>query len=175
MITILVAYDQNRVIGNKGGIPWDIPRDLQLFKKRTVNNVVIMGRNTWESLPVRPLPGRTNIVVSKSMGSGGEIVSGGAFFNGMRPLYVKRNLEESILFARNLAAGSNPQKEVFIIGGGLVYKESLEMGVVDRIIATKVRGNYEGDVYFPELNDNWQPENLVASYAEFDVVEFSRI
>ena len=82
MITILVAYDQNRVIGNKGGIPWDIPRDLQLFKKRTVNNVVIMGRNTWESLPVRPLPGRINIVVSKSMGTGGEISSGGAFFNG---------------------------------------------------------------------------------------------
>jgi dihydrofolate reductase len=175
MITILVAYDQNRVIGNKGGIPWDIPRDLQLFKKRTVNNVVIMGRNTWKSLPVRPLPGRINIVISKSMDSGREISSGGAFFNGMRPLYVKRNLEESALFARNLATKSNPQKEVFIIGGGLVYKESLEMGIVDRIIATRVKGNYEGDVYFPDLNDNWQPEKLVASYEEFDVVEFSRI
>ena len=79
------------------------------------------------------------------------------------------------MFSINLATKSNPQKEVFIIGGGLVYKESLEMGIVDRIIATKVKGNYEGDVYFPELNDNWQPENLVASYEEFDVVEFSRI
>ena len=84
----------------------------------------------WGSLPVRPLPGRINIVVSKSMDSGCEISSGGAFFNGMRPLYVKRNLEESVLFARSLAARYNPQKEVFIIGGGFVYKESLEMGIV---------------------------------------------
>ena len=175
MITILVAYDQNRVIGSKGGIPWHIPRDLQLFKKRTINNVVIMGRNTWESLPVRPLSGRTNIVISKSMGAGDEISSGGAFFNGMRPLYVRTNLEEAAMFARNLAAKDNPQKEVFIIGGGFVYRESLEMGIVDKIIVSRIRGNYEGDVYFPELNDNWQPENLVASYKEFDVVEFSRI
>ena len=175
MITILVAYDQNRIIGNKGDIPWKISRDLQLFKKRTVNNVVVMGRKTWESLPIRPLPGRVNIVVSKSMGPGDEISSGGAFFNGMRPLYVKCNLEEAVLFARNLASKANPQKEVFIIGGGVVYRESIEMGIVDRIIVSKVKGNYKGDVYFPELNDNWQPENLVASYKEFDVVEFSRI
>ena len=66
MFTILVAYDENRVIGNEGRLPWDLPKDLKLFKERTLDNIVIMGRKTWESLPVKPLPKRLNIVVSKS-------------------------------------------------------------------------------------------------------------
>lgn len=158
MITIIVAYDEGRVIGNNGSIPWRLPEDFKLFKKRTTNQVVIMGKKTYLSLPdkFRPLPNRQNIVLSR------------------RAKTKKRDgwfseLEDSIDWAKSHV----PDKEIFIIGGEQIYRLALEKNVVDKIIVSKVHGNHEGDTFFPELEECWK-ETSIEKYEGFDVVCYER-
>ena len=109
MVSLIVAKSKNNVIGNKGRIPWYIPNDLKRFKELTTNNVVIMGRKTFESLPkeYRPLPNRVNIILSNDKSYNKNCC------------IVCDNLKTAIK-----KAGNN--KEIFIIGGGEVYKEGLK-------------------------------------------------
>lgn len=155
-ITILVACDDNRLIGKNGALPWNVPEDLKLFKARTLSKVVIMGKNTWRSLPNRPLPDRINIVVSQSMAEKPPVGT-----------LVAKTLEEAIVTAHKF------NLEIYIIGGAQLYKAALEAGVVDRIVVSKIHGKYEGDVYFPELTGNWTPK-LSAEYEKFDLWEYTR-
>jgi len=158
MITILVAMDSRNIIGNKGQLPWHSSEDLKLFKKRTMGHVVIMGRKTWESLPKKPLPGRTNIVVSTTMPA--EVFSVNGFF-------TERSLETAI----RVAEYNQPGKEVFIIGGAQIYKEALKKGLVHRILASRIPGKHEGDTFFPELGGEWTA-SIVENHQTFDVWEY---
>lgn len=137
MISLIVAKSENNVIGNKGRIPWYIPNDLKRFKKLTTGKVVIMGRKTFESLPeeYKPLPDRINIILSKDKSYQTNCCM------------VFDNLKKALR-----KAGSD--KEVFIIGGGEIYKEALKYA--DNVYVTEVDGEFEGDTYFPTLNRTWK-------------------
>jgi dihydrofolate reductase len=157
MITILVAFDENRVIGNKGRLPWHIPEDLKLFKKRTQGHVVVMGRKTWESLPKKPLVGRTNIILSS------HYVEIPDFHSAIStPIRIFNNLNESL----------GHLNQIFIIGGAQVYKSAMK--IADRIIVSKVHGKFEGDTYFPKIGWSWRKKSI-EHHSEFDVVEYRRI
>lgn len=162
MTTIIVAHDENRVIGNKGDIPWHLSEDLQQFKRRTTNTVVVMGRKTWESIPekYRPLSNRINIVVTS--------------------LEPKEELPKDTLFIGSLESALNhaklywPEKDVFIIGGGQIYRYALANDLVDCIIATIVHGVYEGDTYFPSLDGSWEGD-VVMNTKDFTIMRFMKI
>ena len=111
MIKIIVAMSNNGVIGVNNSIPWHVPADMKRFKQVTSGHVVIMGRNTWESIPerFRPLSGRENIVLSRS--------KTGSYPEGVEVF-------DSLPAALESKAGTD--KDIFIIGGGQVYLEGLD-------------------------------------------------
>jgi dihydrofolate reductase len=152
MTTIIVAFDENRVIGANNGIPWDLPEDRKYFKECTMGHPVIMGRKTWESIPekFRPLKGRANIVVSKTV-------------SHLKGCHIVDNLELAVRIC---------YVEPFIIGGASIYEQALEENLVDKIIATHVKGTYEGDVYFPNL-EGWESEPLFET-KDFEVHSYSK-
>ncbi|MCB9301863.1 MAG: dihydrofolate reductase [Lewinellaceae bacterium] len=137
-ISAIVAVDKNHVIGKENDIPWYLPADLKYFKRRTLNHHIIMGRRTFESIGI-PLPKRTNIIVTRN-----------PFFIASNCL-VARSIEEALAIAHE-----NGEEEVFIIGGGEIYRQS--MLLLDRIYLTEVDTAIEGgEVFFPELKPNeWQ-------------------
>jgi dihydrofolate reductase len=119
------------VIGVDGRLPWHLPEDLALFKRVTTGSTVVMGRRTWESLPTaaRPLPGRRNVVLSRGRGwqAAGAEVAG------------------SLRAALALAEG-----DVWVIGGGRVYREALPLA--DRLVVTEVDLEVPGDTQAPEID-----------------------
>lgn len=131
MIALVVAWaGRDRVIGRNGGLPWRLPSDMRHFRELTTGGTVIMGRRTWESIPerFRPLPERRNIVLS-SRGldaPGAEVLS---------------SLESALA-----AAGT----DAFVIGGGATYAETLPLA--DRVYATEIAEDVEGDTFFPALD-----------------------
>jgi dihydrofolate reductase len=140
IISAIVAVSNNGVIGLNGQIPWYLPADLKYFKKTTLGFPVIMGRKSFISIG-RPLPGRENIVVSRDM----FFVASGCT--------IVRTIEEAIEYAKETG-----KKEVFIIGGGEIYKQS--QGWWDRIYLTRVDLDTQGDVFFEEPDwDEWQLES----------------
>lgn len=135
MINLIAAVSKNNVIGKNNRIPWDIKEDRQYFKKLTLNNVVIMGRKTFESLP-SPLPDRITIVVSSKL-----------------KLYNQETrVVESLKKAIELAEQFYPEKEIFICGGAKLYEEGLKYA--QTMYITQIDNNYEGDTYFPNFNKN---------------------
>lgn len=134
-VSLVVAMAANRVIGRDGKLPWRLPADLKNFKRVTLNKAVIMGRKTWESLPNRPLPDRHNIIVTRRadfQASGGTVVNG---------------LDQAFDHALET-------DEVMVIGGEEIYRLALPQA--DRIYLTEVRGDFEGDAKFPDLDpDEW--------------------
>ena len=136
---IIAAYDEDNVIGNDNYLPWHLPEDMKWFKDITTDHIVAMGRNTWDSLPddYRPLPNRTNIIISRSMTEAPE----GAV------------LVSSIIDAALYAALRG--EDIYFIGGGEIYKSALEF--VDKLYITHVNGRHEGDTYFPAINlyEDW--------------------
>lgn len=135
MISVIVAVAQNGVIGGDNTLLWHISEDLRRFKSITLGHPVIMGRRTFESVG-RPLPGRTNVVVSRREDYAPEGVT------------VVRSLEDAFaLFPQ--------EEEVFVTGGGQIYAQA--MPLADRLYLTTVGKDYEGDTRFPDWNrDEWQ-------------------
>lgn len=125
---------KNRVIGKDNDIPWYLPADLQYFKKTTIGRTVIMGRNCYISIG-RPLPKRTNIIVTRDP----------FFISSVCP--VAHSIPEALHLAYE--AG---EEEVFIIGGGQIYDQTMDLW--DKLYITEVDTEVEGDVYFPEINQN---------------------
>jgi dihydrofolate reductase len=177
MITILVAFDDNRLIGQNGKLPWNIPEDLALFKQRTMGHTVIMGRKTWEGLPKKPLPGRTNVIISSNF-----VEIPNRHLIKRTPIRVCNNLKQAV---RNLQRKGNCPKhwrsstegcpwqpEIYIIGGGQLYKAAMK--IANRIIVSKVHGKFEGDTYFPKIGWRWRKKS-VERYSGFDVVEYRKI
>ncbi|OGI16040.1 hypothetical protein A3K63_02075 [Candidatus Micrarchaeota archaeon RBG_16_49_10] len=132
-ITIIAAIASNGVIGRKGKLPWNIKEDLEHFKKLTMGHPCIFGETTYLSLPIKPLPGRENIVLSldKNLKLPGAV--------------VKHSFEEALQHCR----GKN---KVFICGGASIYKQALEFA--DKMELTMINRDYEGDAYFPEFDSN---------------------
>lgn len=128
MIALIVAMSKNRVIGNKGSIPWHLPDDFKHFKDLTSGHTVIMGRKTFESIG-RPLPDRKNIIVTS------------------QAEYSAPGCE----VATSLISAIQANPEAFIIGGESLYKESLP--IADKVYLTEVETTCEGDTFFPEISD----------------------
>lgn len=139
-ISIIVAAATNNVIGRDGELPWRLPEDLKRFKRLTIGKPVIMGRLTYESIG-KPLPARRNIVLSARKGlniDGCEVV-------------------DTPDAAIRLAGDA---EEVMVIGGGGVYVQMLPMA--DRIYMTRINATFDGDTFFPELNnDEWRVVDCV--------------
>lgn len=132
IISAIVAMARNRVIGVNNQIPWYLPADLRFFKKTTMGHHVIMGRRTFMSIG-KPLPGRTNIVVSRN-----------PFFLA-EGILVAHSLEEALYMAME-----SGEKEAFVIGGGQLYLQA--MSYLDKVYITRVDAEVAGDTYFPELS-----------------------
>lgn len=142
MVSIIVAVAKNNVIGCANKLIWHISEDLKRFKALTSGHPVVMGRRTYESIG-RPLPGRTNVVVSRSEDLRIEGV------------VVVNSLEKALDVARQSAGGD----EVFVIGGDQIYRQSIPLA--DRIYYTLVDQQPEGDAHFEPLKaSDWQIESL---------------
>ncbi len=136
IISAIVATAKNNVIGRDNNIPWHLPADLKYFKKTTLGHHIIMGRKSFASIG-RPLPKRTNIVVTRDP----FFVASGCI--------VSHSIDEALAVAKE-----NGEDEAFIIGGGQIYKQSLPLW--DRVYLTKVDIEVDGEIYFPELKeDEW--------------------
>ncbi|MBE1515397.1 dihydrofolate reductase [Nesterenkonia halotolerans] len=146
-IGMIWAQTASGVIGDDGGMPWHLPEDLAHFKEQTRGCPVVMGRRTWESFPpkYRPLPGRTNIVITRDQQAAVEITRLG----GQTVTSLDSGLE--------LAAGSGAEK-VWIIGGGRVYAEAVERSTAELAVITVIHTQVSGDTSAPQLTDEWQLE-----------------
>jgi dihydrofolate reductase len=135
-ISLIAAASENNVIGDHGRIPWSIPADLQYFRTQTLGKPVIMGRKTYESIG-HPLPKRPNIVITRQEGFSAEGCD------------VAGSLDQALQ-----VAGCKDAEEVFVIGGGEIYKEALPKA--DRVYLTRVHTEIAGDAYFPEFHaEHW--------------------
>lgn len=143
-VAAVVAMDESRVIGLRGALPWHVPEDLAHFRRVTAGHVVLMGRKTWDSLPeqVRPLPGRTNVVVSRRSA---ELDLPEGVLRAASP-------EEGLRIAKEAAMAHS--KMVWVIGGAEVYKELLPM--CDEVYLTIIRGAHKGDAWLPEFEHAFQ-------------------
>jgi dihydrofolate reductase len=140
-LAMIAAVAENGVIGREGGIPWRIPSDMAFFRRTTMGKPIIMGRKQYESVG-KPLPGRTNIVVTRQRGYQPDGV------------IVVDDLRAAIDHARTIAKADRVE-EVMIIGGGEIYEQALPLA--DRLYITHVVARPEGDTRFPEIDVNdWE-------------------
>jgi len=141
--TILAAVDDMFGMGYKGKLPWNNPRDLAFFKRITENQIVIMGRKTWESLPKKPLPNRINYIISGSFGWGCHTDT------ECTNTFWMDNPLDAVLKADHDHHG----KQIYIIGGRQIYDIALQIGLVDTVILSHIHGIFDTDIYFPPLKN----------------------
>ena len=145
VISHVVALSNNNVIGVNNDVPWSLRKDLAHFKEYTTNKIIIMGRKTFQSIG-HPLPNRLNFVVSKTI----KDIEGVHFFT---------STEEALSKANNLCV-ENGYKEIVIIGGGYLFRETLD--IVNKLVLTRVDCNIDGDVYYPEINlESWEETSSI--------------
>jgi dihydrofolate reductase len=124
---------ENGVIGSKGGLPWRIPEDLKHFKALTLGKPCIMGRKTWDSLPRKPLPGRTNIVVTRDHNFCAEGAT------------AAHSFDEALSLAR-----AQTREEIMVIGGEAIFAAALPLA--KRIYLTEIAATPEGDAFMPAFD-----------------------
>ena len=135
-ISIIVAIAANNAIGKDNDLLWHISEDLKRFKRLTKDHFVVMGKRTYFSLPTRPLPHRTNMVITD--------VPGEKIDNCIMAYSIEDAVEKM-----------DPQKENFIIGGGSVYRQF--MPLADKLYITRVHKTFEADTFYPEISpDEWK-------------------
>lgn len=127
MISYVVAYSKNRVIGNRNQLPWHLPNDLKHFKEITLGKTVVMGRKTYESIG-KPLPQRTNVVLTRD----------------------QTFQADGVEIAHHKAEVLSRKDDLYVIGGEQIFKMFLD--VVEQIYLTEIEVNMEGDTFFPEWN-----------------------
>ncbi|RLD10375.1 MAG: dihydrofolate reductase [Chloroflexota bacterium] len=141
LISIIAAMDEKRGIGFENRLPWNLPDDLRHFKTTTLGHHLIMGRKTYLSLG-RPLPKRTNIILSQNPS-----------YNPQTDVIIAHSLGEALLIAQN-----NKETEVFITGGASIYRQSLPLA--NRLYLTLVHTQTKADAFFPQINPhNWVEEH----------------
>ena len=152
MFSLIVAIGKNNEIGKNNQLLWHIPEDLKNFKKITTGKTVIMGKNTYESIG-NPLPNRVNIVLSRNFLEIGKKISED------RKKYENETTKLEFFddFQKVIEKYKDFPEEVFIIGGGEIYKKSLELGIITRIYMSHVDfSDDEADTYFPEIDfEKW--------------------
>ena len=139
-ISLIVAVSENMVIGKDNKLAWHLPDDMNYFSNMTKGHSIIMGRKNWESIPkkYRPLPERKNIVVTRN----NKFEDKGAI--------IVNSIEKAVKKARTF-----DEEEIFIIGGGEIYK--LGFAYVDKLYITEIYANIDGNTYFPKWNkENWK-------------------
>jgi dihydrofolate reductase len=136
-LNLIFARARNGVIGKDNNLPWHLPEDLAHFKQTTLGQPVVMGRKTWESLPpkFRPLPGRTNIVVTRQTNWQAE----GAV--------VAHSIEEAVQHC-------SADAQLWVIGGAEVYAQA--MPLASRAVVTEIDADFEGDAFAPTFDGSWQ-------------------
>ncbi|MCU1531601.1 MAG: dihydrofolate reductase [Arthrobacter sp.] len=145
------AQTSTGVIGKDGGMPWHLPEDMLHFTRLTTGHPVIMGRKTWESFPdrYRPLPGRTNIVITRQEGWGETPAAEGAI--------AVRSLDDALLESQ-FAPG---HETVWILGGGEIFTQSMDLA--DVAVVTTIDTTAEGDTFAPELGYDWTEDGSLPS------------
>jgi len=148
ILTLIAAASENNVIGRDGDLPWRLPDDMKYFMETTRDHVCIMGRTTYESFYLRPLPNRTNVVVTRD-----------ADYDPESPAILARSKREdpartSTRVFTSLGAAIDAYRdvddEVFVTGGGEIYRQALPRA--DRIRLTRVHVTIEGDTFFPQVD-----------------------
>lgn len=151
MLSLIVAMDQNRLIGNNNALPWHLPADLKYFKAATMSKPIVMGRKTYESIG-KPLPGRRNIVVTRDstyQAEGCEVVN---------------DIDQAL----DLTAGA---EEVMVIGGMQIYELALPR--VSRMYLTMIEHEFAGDAWFPEFDmTQWREVSAEAHQYNADSLTF---
>ena len=132
-ISIIVAVARNNAIGKDNKLLWHLSEDLKRFKALTTGHYIIMGKNTYFSLPRRPLPNRTHIVITDIPGE------------QIDNCIMAYSIDDAI-------SKMNPEEENFIIGGASIYRQFLPLA--DRLYITRVHGDFEADTFFPELDES---------------------
>jgi dihydrofolate reductase len=156
---MIFARAANGVIGRDNTIPWRLPEDMARLKRLTTGWPVIMGRKTWDSLPVkfRPLPGRTNIVITR------------------QPDWKDTGAETAASLADALALCASSD-EVWILGGAQIYAQA--MPLADRIEVTEIAENIEGDAYAPPLGPEWREaareDHVSANGMKFSFITYQK-
>jgi dihydrofolate reductase len=151
-ISIIVAIAQNLAIGKGNDLLWHIPEDLKRFKKLTTGHTILMGKRTFESLPIRPLPNRRSIVITDIPG---ETIAG---------CVMAYSIDEAISLC-------DPGGENFIIGGGSVYRQF--MPIANRLYLTIVHKDFEADIFYPEINFNEWSETERTECEAMDTLGFN--
>ena len=147
MINIIIASSTNDVIGKDNSLPWYLPADLKYFKELTTNNVIIMGRKTYESIG-KPLPNRISIVITRNSD------------------YMKPEFPDNVIICHSIGdaitLAKEKNKEIFIIGGADIIKQSLSNLLVDRIYLTRIHENFEGDTFLDPIHEeDWIETNRI--------------
>jgi len=154
-LILIAAHDPNLVIGKNGELPWHYSEDLKFFKKQTLGHPIVMGRIVFEELKEKPLPGRENIVLSRSK-SYDHVKSFASIDEALE--YLKHN------------------EKVFIIGGGEIYRQTIDRA--DELIITEIKKEFKGDAFFPEYRDligsTWK-EYWREEHNEFDFVKLKKV
>ena len=161
----IAAVSQNNVIGLKGQLPWHIPEDLKYFFNTTKNKALIMGRKSFESLG-KPLPKRLNVVITrqkkfqpsglncvfvgKGQGTSKEEIL--ALISQPLSLAICPSIKEAMDFCAQKELVEKYGREIFIAGGGEIYKQSLPL--MDRLYITRIHKEYEGDAFYPDIPKN---------------------
>jgi dihydrofolate reductase len=154
-IIIIAAMAENNVIGKDNALPWSLKADMVHFRELTMGCPCIMGRKTWESLPKRPLPGRLNIVISRSMSA--EAVPGAVVFS---------SLEAAV---RHCAG----HEKIFICGGAAIYREAF--AAANKMELTLIRRHYEGDAFFPEIDPALWKKTGSVDFDDYSFISYSKI
>ena len=156
-ISLIVAIAQNGVIGKSNGeMAWHIKEEFQHFKNTTLGFPIVMGRKTFETLG-KPLKGRLNIVVSKNQ----------SYKTLFDDVVVESSLEKAIEHCKNM----NPER-IFIIGGGEIYRQAITF--VDEMIITFMKFEAEGEVKFPEINDDDWMKEKIRDHELFEIFRYVR-
>ena len=136
-ISLIAAVSENRVIGKDNQLVWSLPIDMKFFMKTTEGHCILTGRKNYESIPekFRPLRNRTNIVVTTQSGYGEQHPE----------LKVVNRIEDGIELARSMY-----EKELFVIGGGQIYQQTIDLA--DRLYITEVQHQFDGDTFFPSVD-----------------------
>ena len=167
IVSLIAAVAKNGVIGKDNDLVWHLPKDMKFFKDTTLNHHVLMGRKNYLSIPpkYRPFTNRTNIVVTRQKNFQAE------------KCQVVNSIQEGIEIGK-----ANGEEEFFIIGGGQIYKHSIENKLVDRMYITWIDEEFEGDTYFPEVDfsdwkeigrENFEPDER--NLYPFSIVTYERI
>lgn len=142
MISAIVAVDNNWGIGYQSQLLEHLPPDMEYFKELTIGNIVIMGRKTWDSLPIKPLLNRSNIILSRTLQRDSWIYDDKAHYIQFAPEITEHDLK----------VFQNSSNHFFVIGGGEIYKQLLPY--CDRVYVTKIyKDHNKVDTYFPNLDE----------------------